>query len=58
MVDQELFGATVPLDISEDCLFLEVYTPSLQGRRAVMVWIYGGGLSAGKYCVTVIFAVI
>lgn len=30
--------------ISEDCLFLNVFTPALgQGRRPVMVWLHGGG---------------
>ena len=32
---------------SEDCLNLNVWTPSLTGRRAVMVWIHGGGYGGG-----------
>ncbi|MCC5886495.1 MAG: carboxylesterase family protein [Gammaproteobacteria bacterium] len=32
---------------SEDCLHVNVVTPSLEGRRAVMVWIYGGGFING-----------
>jgi para-nitrobenzyl esterase len=28
---------------SEDCLFLNVFTPGLEGRRPVMVWLHGGG---------------
>jgi para-nitrobenzyl esterase len=29
--------------ISEDCLFLNVFTPNLHGKRPVMFWIHGGG---------------
>jgi para-nitrobenzyl esterase len=37
----------------EDCLFLNIYTPSLKKKQnkhaglAVMVWIHGGGLTSG-----------
>ena len=37
-----------PVSMSEDCLFLEVYTPSLTARRPVMVWIHGGGFALGE----------
>jgi para-nitrobenzyl esterase len=31
-------------DVSEDCLFLNVFTPAADGnRRPVMVWLHGGG---------------
>jgi para-nitrobenzyl esterase len=32
---------------SEDCLNLNVYTPSLDGARPVMVWLHGGGFAIG-----------
>lgn len=38
-------GAT----FSEDCLFLNVWTPALgTGKRPVMVWLHGGGFSSGS----------
>ena len=33
---------------SEDCLYLDVYTPSLIGARPVMLWLFGGGFVAGS----------
>jgi para-nitrobenzyl esterase len=38
-----------PPPISEDCLYLNVWSPakSSRDRLAVMVWIYGGGFTAG-----------
>ncbi|NOW47454.1 para-nitrobenzyl esterase [Novosphingobium sp. SG751A] len=32
---------------SEDCLFLNVWTPALSGKKPVMVWLHGGGFSSG-----------
>uniref|UniRef100_A0A452IRN6 Carboxylic ester hydrolase n=1 Tax=Gopherus agassizii TaxID=38772 RepID=A0A452IRN6_9SAUR len=39
-----------PLTVSEDCLFLNVYTPAHSNKKAklpVMVWIHGGALVLG-----------
>lgn len=36
------------LHSAEDCLTLDVRTPSLQGRLPVMVWIHGGSNRAGS----------
>ncbi|AOH82643.1 hypothetical protein AWL63_00235 [Sphingomonas panacis] len=32
---------------SEDCLFLNVWTPDLAGKKPVMVWLHGGAFSSG-----------
>jgi para-nitrobenzyl esterase len=32
---------------SEDCLTLNVWTPALDGRRPVLVWLHGGGFIGG-----------
>jgi len=43
-----VFGIT-PVPLSEDCLYLNVWTPakSPKDKLAVMVWIYGGGFTSG-----------
>lgn len=35
-------------EMSEDCLHLNIYTSALTGSRPVMVFIHGGGFSAGE----------
>ncbi|XP_039336533.2 liver carboxylesterase 1 isoform X1 [Saimiri boliviensis] len=40
----------IPLKFSEDCLYLNIYTPAdltKKSRLPVMVWIHGGGLLLG-----------
>ena len=42
-----LLGSDTDL-ASEDCLFLNLWTPALdEGRRPVMVWIHGGSFASG-----------
>lgn len=47
MAAQHLHAPTrVPM--SEDCLYLNVYSPALDGeRRPVLVWVHGGGFLSG-----------
>ena len=43
-------GFRVPTPESEDCLFLNIWTSTLdsQEKRPVMVWLHGGGFSSGS----------
>jgi para-nitrobenzyl esterase len=43
-------GGRVPPAESEDCLFLNIWTPGVGSarKRPVMVWLHGGGYSSGS----------
>ena len=38
----------LPLTSEQECLNINVFTPSLDGRRPVMAWIHGGGFAIGS----------
>jgi para-nitrobenzyl esterase len=40
-------GITDKIVISEDCLFLNIYSPAASGRRPVVVWVHGGAFIMG-----------
>jgi len=47
---RELFGGVEPQPMSEDCLFLNVWTPAIADgpKRPVMFWCHGGAFIAGS----------
>lgn len=47
---REVFSDPAEQPVSEDCLFLNVWTPALDdgGDRPVMVWLHGGAFIAGN----------
>ena len=48
MITPALLGTKGTKGVSEDCLRLNIFTKSLDGSQAVMVWIHGGGYSSGS----------
>jgi len=43
-----------PLEpLSEDCLYLNIWSPGIAGKRPVIVWIHGGGFTGGAGAVPV-----
>ena len=44
-----ILGRREASEMSEDCLFLNIFTPSTQaGQRPVLFWIHGGSLTTGS----------
>lgn len=42
-------GSRSAVDASEDCLFLNIWTPAADdGRRPVLAWLHGGGFAWGS----------
>jgi para-nitrobenzyl esterase len=48
LADQNTIGPLPKLPLSEDCLFLNVWTPAADSaKRPVMVWLHGRGYASG-----------
>lgn len=47
--EKTIHDYTFPDDVttSEDCLYLNIWTPSTSGKLPVMFWIHGGALANG-----------
>jgi para-nitrobenzyl esterase len=43
-----LYGGGPDVAMDEECLVLNVWTPGLDGRRPVLVWLHGGGFTQGS----------
>uniref|UniRef100_A0A672LSC6 Carboxylesterase type B domain-containing protein n=1 Tax=Sinocyclocheilus grahami TaxID=75366 RepID=A0A672LSC6_SINGR len=53
MVAKSMMLDFTPTGVSEDCLYLNIYTPSQRSesdKLPVMVWIHGGALVTGGAC--------
>jgi para-nitrobenzyl esterase len=48
MLDWLMGQADTPPEQTEDCLFLNIWTPATAGKRPVMFWIHGGGFTMGS----------
>ena len=48
-VGTDLLGPPAPGELNEDCLSLNIYTPSTEGNhRPVLFWIHGGSFTGGS----------